>query len=429
MATNLPLDGLPTGEMTYGWGIPQEPSFLDSDGFQLDELILQSQALKDQEAQKNKDDDSGLSSGISSDAGASSPESYHGSSHTMEGNTSPVMNIKQETQESLNMGIGQISSPESHSGQLSDSYYSNHSNSSPEPERTGSKKTAYNEKWGVKVLKAWAIENNEKSDFETLPPDELNNALAKFWQDVRKSNGDYYGRNSLFNLRAMINKHLKGKPYCVPFDIVTDERFRTSNERLEKQLKLLKGIGRTITHKQPISIADLRRMYDSGVLGTSNPLSLLRKVWFEITLHFCHKGSESQEKLLKTSFEIYRDASGRAYVSRGRPHQGRNGEIDDVRMYETGGDLCPVKSYQLYLMKLHPLQPRLFQQPRRKATPDSPMWYGKAPIGEKALQQMMANISGIFDHHHQNHHSHHKHLIFVGNTSMIVFQQKSIDSC
>lgn len=57
------------------------------------------------------------------------------------------------SKESLNMGIGQISSPESHSGQLSDSYYSNHSNSSPEPERTGSKKTAYNEKWGVKVLK------------------------------------------------------------------------------------------------------------------------------------------------------------------------------------------------------------------------------------------------------------------------------------
>ena len=106
----------------------------------------------------------------------------------------------------------------------------------------------------------------------------MNTILAKFWSEVRKSNGDYYGRNSLFNLRAMINKHLKGKPYCVPFDIVTDERFRSSNERLEKQLKLLKGIGRTITHKQPISIADLRRMYDSGVLGTSNPLSLLRKV-------------------------------------------------------------------------------------------------------------------------------------------------------
>ena len=52
--------------------------------------------------------------------------------------------------------MGQMSSPENHSssGQLSDSYYSNESsNSTPDTERSGSKKTAYNEKWGVKVLK------------------------------------------------------------------------------------------------------------------------------------------------------------------------------------------------------------------------------------------------------------------------------------
>ena len=83
-------------------------------------------------------------------------------------------------------------------------------------------------------------------------------------------------------------------------------------------------------------------------------------------------------------------------------------------MYETGGDLCPVKSYQLYLMKLHPLQPRLFQQPRRKATPDSPMWYGKAPIGEKALQQMMANISGIYETDHLNTTKNITNALFLG---------------
>jgi len=136
--------------MSYGWGMT-EANFLESDGFQLDELILQSQALKDHEASKKSDDDSGLSSGISSDAGASSPESFHGASSHHE--QSPILNIKQETQESLHMGMTNIPSPEANSGQLSDSYYSNHSNSSPEPERTGSKKTAYNEKWGVKVLK------------------------------------------------------------------------------------------------------------------------------------------------------------------------------------------------------------------------------------------------------------------------------------
>ena len=160
----------------------------------------------------------------------------------------------------------------------------------------------------------------------------------------------------------MINKHLKGRPYSVNFDIVTDERFRHSNECLEKQLKILKGIGRTITHKQPISISDLRKMYDTATLGKNNPLALLRKVWFEITLHFCHKGAESQEKLLKGSFEIFRDVTGRTYVSRRRgataAHGGygstndKNHVYDEIRMYETGGDLCPVKSFQFYLMKL-----------------------------------------------------------------------------
>nr|CAB3262995.1 uncharacterized protein LOC100186276 [Phallusia mammillata] len=255
--------------------------------------------------------------------------------------------------------------------------------------KNASKKTAYNEKWGVKVLKAWCAEVKLNPEFEKQSATELNDMLCRFWSEVRKSNGDYYGRNSLFNLRAMINKHLKGKPYCVAFDIVTDERFRTSNEKLESQLKLLKGIGRTITHKQPISLCDLRKMYDSNVLGTSNPLALLRKVWFEITLHFCHKGSEAQEKLKKSSFNIYHDLNGLRYVAR---IIGMN-DADEIRMYETGGELCPVRSYELYLSKLHAQQPRLFQQPRRKSSPDSPMWYGKAPIGEKALQQMMANIS------------------------------------
>ena len=72
------------------------------------------------------------------------------------------------------------------------------------PEKTGSKKTAYNEKWGVKVLKAWLIEKNIDTDFEVLPCDQLDVLLTKFWMNVRKSNGDYYGRNSLFNLRFVL---------------------------------------------------------------------------------------------------------------------------------------------------------------------------------------------------------------------------------
>ena len=92
--------------------------------------------------------------GISTDYGSSSPESIHGHYPSQHKDTTTLLTIKQETSESLLMG--QMSSPENHSssGQLSDSYYSNESsNSTPDTERSGSKKTAYNEKWGVKVLK------------------------------------------------------------------------------------------------------------------------------------------------------------------------------------------------------------------------------------------------------------------------------------
>ena len=70
------------------------------------------------------------------------------------------------------------------------------------------------------------MDNNVTVEFEKLTAEKLNDLLTKFWQSIRKSNGDYYGRNSLFNLRAMINKHLKGGPFSVSFDIVTDDRFR-----------------------------------------------------------------------------------------------------------------------------------------------------------------------------------------------------------
>ena len=85
---------------------------------------------------------------VSTDYGSSSPESAHGHYQTQ---MNPLT-IKQETNESLM--LGSLSSPDTQ-GQLSDSYYSNESsnNSTPDTERSGSKKTAYNEKWGVKVLK------------------------------------------------------------------------------------------------------------------------------------------------------------------------------------------------------------------------------------------------------------------------------------
>ena len=45
-------------------------------------------------------------------------------------------------------------------------------------------------------------------------------------------------------------------------------------------------------HHVAISEGDLEKMYTSGVLSNDTPTSLVRKVWFEIMLHFCRRGRE-----------------------------------------------------------------------------------------------------------------------------------------
>ena len=150
--SGLQLDGIaPTTLNTYTW---PENFGLDTEGFgSIDDLVMQSKKLVEDS------DDSGNSTGISTDYGSSSPESSHGHYPSMpmsKETTSSLLNIKQETSESLL--LGGMSSPDE-SPQLSDSYYSNpETTSAADTERSGSKKTAYNEKWGVKVLKGKYIQ-------------------------------------------------------------------------------------------------------------------------------------------------------------------------------------------------------------------------------------------------------------------------------
>lgn len=50
-------------------------------------------------------------------------------------------------------------------------------------------------------------------------------------------------------------------------------------------------------HKEALCEADIKKMYTTGCLGNDTPVSLQRKVWFEITLHFGRRGQEGLRAL------------------------------------------------------------------------------------------------------------------------------------
>jgi hypothetical protein len=72
----------------------------------------------------------------------------------------------------------------------------------------------------------------------------------------------------------------------------------------------LKRQGKDLTkHKKAIVKADLNKMYVSGVVGDYNPISLQRKVFFELGLHFGRRGQENWRSLMKDSCVVKTDPS------------------------------------------------------------------------------------------------------------------------
>ena len=101
-------------------------------------------------------------------------------------------------------------------------------------------------------------------------------------------------------------------------------------------------------------------MYSSGVLGIDNPVSLQHKVYVEVALHFCRRGREGLREHTKNSFCEKVDSDGRTYINLSfneleKNHQGlgKGDETEEPRMYEQGGENCPLKSFRTYLSKLH----------------------------------------------------------------------------
>lgn len=84
-----------------------------------------------------------------------------------------------------------------------------------------------------------------------------------------------------------------------------NKEFMSSNHVLIGIVKSLKRKG--ADKQNTISNGDLEKMYSSGVLSITNPTSLVRKVWFEITLHFCRRGREGLRELTPKSFLLHKD--------------------------------------------------------------------------------------------------------------------------
>ena len=124
-----------------------------------------------------------------------------------------------------------------------------------------------------------------------------------------------YHKNTLKNVRAALNRHIKNLNRN--FDIVHDSDFRTSNIILDSTLKMMvkTGLSRPTKHKEIIGLQDLQ-LINAYLNDNPKNLVLLRlRVWFNLAMHFVSRGLEFHHQLNLNSFDFHVDAEGDEYAT------------------------------------------------------------------------------------------------------------------
>ena len=218
------------------------------------------------------------------------------------------------------------------------------------------------------IFTEYMVSKGMDPNFQNLSPKDLADVLRGFYANARKKDGAEYSKSGLVNIRASLNRFLQDPPHSRQINLMKDRDFISANHIITRMVKKLIQEGKDTTkHKDVIDPLDVKKLYDGKYLSNDSPKSLQRKVWFEMSLHFCRRGKEGLHELRKDSF-IVGMKNGLEYVTLAyheheKNHQGLDPREQEKQQYmfaQPDDPLCPVRSFKLYLSKLHPSNPAFF---------------------------------------------------------------------
>lgn len=269
------------------------------------------------------------------------------------------------------------------------------------PLKMSSSRTIRSNKTAANNFREYLRENGIDEQFEKFNKETLNKTLGQFYVDARQADGTHYKVNSLENFRYGINRYLKSAPYFRKFDIIKDEEFSDANHYFKLAITELRRLGKgDVDHHPVITDIDLKTLYASIHLDPNTPAGLLNKVQFDIRMYFFRRGMENMSKMRKSTFKVTKDPeTGLKIVVKvdenGNQNENDHENITGIMPECVGSSMCPVKSFELYLSKVHPDCDRLWQRPREHFCHNDEVWFCRSAVGEKNLAKFMSNLSKV----------------------------------
>lgn len=271
--------------------------------------------------------------------------------------------------------------------------------------------------WAYRVFFDWKMHRNIQTvvdpglkfigDILEMSNEDMIYALTRFILEVRDKKGDYYTRDTLYELIIAIQMycHMYGK--FVKF--LEDDSFIEVRNALDNQMKFLASKGYSCPREKAdaIEVEDEDKMWLDGVLGESNPKQLVDTVLYLLGVHFAlragkeHKalqlGDRSQlvvkyDRVAEMNYIEYTEDTSKTNQG-GLKHRHLKKKVSRAYENQDNPERCVVRLFNKYVSLRPPNAPDdLYLRPL--ANPKEHCWYYAQPIGINALGKIVGKLVG-----------------------------------
>ncbi|XP_063436319.1 uncharacterized protein LOC134717755 [Mytilus trossulus] len=191
-----------------------------------------------------------------------------------------------------------------------------------------------------------------------------------------------------------------------------DLRFVTFRRVLDSRMKelLSKGFRTKVKRADPLSLQDEENLWQKGVFGMTNSVSLQHTAFFYACKLFGLRGRDEHRNLDCSQLEIGTDQTGKYVRFIGRSTKTFKGGLShlsldnkDIKHYSEEGPRCIATHFQKYLEALG--NDGIFYRKPRKGNSEQTIRYGKQAVGINKLDLFMkeicqkGGIQGNFSNH------------------------------
>ena len=164
-------------------------------------------------------------------------------------------------------------------------------------EDTKSKQTTLKMDFWINQLKGESVSLGFGDDLLVLPEDQLNAAFASLLLTMKRKDGRDYEISSIQNMYCLILKYFRENNY--PTDLENHPSFKGSRDAKMAKVKKMKliGQGNRPNRAEAITFSEEDKLWKSDQLGYGSPISVLRAVWFYMTMLFGLRGRHEARQM------------------------------------------------------------------------------------------------------------------------------------